>query len=105
MDASKKKKGLQPRHFGREKAREVSWQGSPRSWGRSRNLHVRRGVSTLRRRGISTSHLSKKEKKDSGRHFGWPFWPMQAGLGRPPRPGGEEATAGQELWGVLLPPL
>ena len=49
MDVSKKKKGLQPRHFGREKAREVSWQGSPRSWGRSRNLHVRGGVSTLRR--------------------------------------------------------
>ena len=43
--------------------------------------------------------ISKKEKKDSGRHFGWPFWPMQAGPGRPPHPGGEEAAAGQELWG------
>ena len=46
--------------------------------------------------------ISKKEKKDSGRHFGWPFWPMQAGPGRPPRPGGEEAAAGQELFFVYL---
>ena len=29
--------------------------------------------------------ISKKRKKDSGRHFGWPFWPMQAGPGRPPK--------------------
>ena len=47
--------------------------------------------------------ISKKEKKDSGRHFGWPFWPMQAGPGWPPHPGEEEAAAGQELWGGAAP--
>ena len=54
---------------------------------------------------VEEFHLvsQKKEKKDSGRHFGWPFWPTQAGPGRPPRPDGEEAAAGQELRGMPLP--
>ena len=100
--------GLQPRHFGQEKAREVSWQGSPRRWGGATTCErdtivPEGGISTPRIVEEFQPRISKKEKKNSGRHFGWPFWPTQAGLGRPPRPGGEEAAAGPELRGVPLP--
>ena len=95
------KKGLQPRHFGREKARKVSWQGSPRSWGGAtpcvRDSRTRRGISTPHRRGISTSH-QKKRKKGLGAPFwlavladigrtgsAWSFWQGGAAVGQEPR--------------------
>ena len=78
----KEKRDCNPAILVGKKPGRLASQEPPRSWGGAHNLHVRGGISTSRR-GVSTSCL-KKEKKDSGRRFGWPFWPMQAGPGRSP---------------------
>lgn len=75
--------GPQPRHFGREKAPgRLASQGSPRSWGGAitcgRDNRIRGGISTPRRRGISTSYLKKRKKKE----LGAPFWLAILATGR-----------------------